>query len=220
MKESMYVTIVPEGLLEDDVLTQLIAHSCPDMQITRSLLYRKNPNRQTRAAGRDSIRLNIHRYLGAAKRAGRTQVVLCDLEQDYPCAPKLLEEWNLAGVMPENFIFNVAVRSTEAWLLADKERIASFLSVSETRIPPKPDQLEHPKNTLTNIAAQSRSSKIQAAFKPRTSGQISPEYLTYMRDYIQNRWRIDIAADASPSLSRALERLRQLDSQPQNEPNA
>ena len=214
----MYVTIVPEGPLEEYALRRIIAHTPPNFKIYRSLLRRTNPNRrtspnhcQTTAAGRDSLRLNIHGYLNAAKKAGRAQIVLCDLERDYPCAPKLLEDWNLAGKMPDNFIFNVAVRSTEAWLLADKEKIASFLYVSEARIPAKPDELEHPKNMLTNIAAKSRSSIIRAAFKPKTNGQVGSEYLTYMVDYIQNHWRIDNAAEASPSLSRVLERLRHLE---------
>ena len=167
-------------------MRHIIAHTLPNFEIFRSLQRRRIPDRQTKAAGRDSLRLNIHRYLDAAKWAGRAHVVLCDLERD-SCAPKLLEDWNLASVMPDNFIFNVAVRSTEAWFLADRESLADFLSVAESLIPAKPDQLEHPKNTLTNIAAKSRSSKIQAAFKTRTSGQIGPEYLTYMREYIQNQ---------------------------------
>ena len=220
MSTPVYVTIVPEGQLEQDALRQLIAYSCPKIAIFDSLLERKIPNRETKASGRDSLQKNIHRYRNAAAKAGQAYVILFDLEHDYPCAPALLTKWELAGVMPDNFIVNIAVRSTEAWLMADREGIAHFLSVSSDNIPLKPDEIEYPKQKLMSLGQMSRLSKTRRAFASVTGKSAGSGYNSYMRDYIQNRWRIDIAADASRSLSRALERLRQLDSQPQNEPNA
>lgn len=220
MRAPVYVTIVPEGQLEEDALIRLMAHSCPKIAIFDSLLERKIPNRETKAAGRDSLQKNIHRYRSAAAKAGQTYVILFDLEQDYPCAPDLLTKWNLAGVMPDNFIVNIAVRSTESWLMADRESVAQFLSVSRDLIPLKPDEIDHPKQTLIRLGRMSRRSKTRRAFASVTGESAGSGYNSYMRDYIQNHWRIDNAADASPSLSRALERLHQLDSLPQNEPNA
>ncbi len=220
MTEWMYVTIVPEGQLEDDALRQLIAHSCPEIVIMESLLIRKNPNRETKAPGRDSIRLNAKRYRNAAEKGGISFILLCDLESNYTCAPELLADWSLAVPMPDKFIFNIAVRSTEAWLMADQEKIAQFLSVSSARIPTKPDEIDQPKKTLIGIARQSSDAGIRKAFMPQPKREVGFGYIECMRDYIQNHWRIDNAADASPSLSRALDRLRQIDRPPQNEPNA
>ena len=207
----MYVTIVPEGQLEDDALRRLIAFSCPKIVIFDSLLRRKIPNRTTEAAGRDSLLQNIHRYRTAAARAGQSFVVLFDLEHDYPCAPDLLTKWKLAGGMPDKFIVNIAVRSTEAWLLADRERMAQFLSVSLDRIPLKPDEIDHPKQKLMGLGQKSRSPKTRRAFTPEEGENMAPGYNLHMSEFIQRRWRIDIAADASPSLSRALKRLRHLE---------
>lgn len=200
----MYVTIVPEGQLEDDALRRLIAFSCPKIVIFDSLLRRKIPNRTTEAAGRDSLLQNIHRYRTAAARAGQSFVVLFDLEHDYPCAPDLLTKWKLDGDMPDKFIVNIAVRSTEAWLMADRKRMAQFLSVPLNRIPLKPDEIDHPKRKLMGLGQKSRSPKTRRAFT-------GPGYNLHMSEFIQRHWRIDIAADASPSLSRALGRLRHLE---------
>ncbi len=211
MRAPVYIMIVPEGRLEEDALRRLVAYSCPEIIIMKSLRRRKIPNRETKASGRDSLQKNIHRYRNAAAKAGQAYIILFDLEHDYPCAPALLTKWELAGVMPDNFIVNIAVRSTEAWLMADREGIAQFLSVSPDKIPLKPDEIDHPKQKLMSLGQMSRLSKTRRAFASVTGKSAGSGYNSYMRDYIQNRWRIDIAANASPSLSRALERLRHIE---------
>lgn len=58
-------------------------------------------------------------------------VVLTDLDQ-YPCPPALLKDWK-ATALPPRLLLRIAVREVEAWLLADREGIANFLSVAKTR---------------------------------------------------------------------------------------
>ncbi len=52
--------------------------------------------------------------------------------------------------------FRVAVREVEAWLLADREQIARFLSIARSRVPQSPETLDNPKQRLVELARHSR----------------------------------------------------------------
>ena len=214
----MYLNIVPEGKLEEAVLKRLIAYSAPHIMIQNTLLERKSLTANTKAAGRDSLRLNIRRYIQAAENAGTSFIVLCDLERDYPCPPELLQDWGV-GTVPSNFSMNIAVRSTDAWLMADREQLAQFLSIAKSQIPARPDEIENAKRTLTNLAAKSRKVNIRKAFTPGKGRASGPGYASYIREYVQSHWRIQNAADASPSLARAAERIQSLGQALQNSPD-
>jgi hypothetical protein len=52
----------------------------------------------------------------------------------------------------------VAVREVESWVLADRRRIANFLSAPLNSIPMDPEQLDDPKMALLTLArAHARS---------------------------------------------------------------
>ncbi|MFA6225303.1 MAG: hypothetical protein WC620_03750 [Methanoregula sp.] len=142
-------------------------------------------------------------------------IVLVDLdtEEGYPCASKLVREWlpNPADFM----CFRVATREIEAWLLADRERLAQFLCIPLTDIPLDPESIVYPKECLINLARHSRDTSIVTDLVPRReSGRTEgPGYTNRMIKFIshnQRGWRHDIAATSADSLNRFIRCLNEL----------
>ncbi len=106
----------------------------------------------------------------------------------------------------------IAVRAVEAWLLADRERIANLLAVSQAKIPLRPEELEDPKQTLVDLARRSRRRTVRDGLVPtKTSGrQVGRDYNELLTDFVVNKWRPSDAARRSDSLRRALACLRTL----------
>jgi hypothetical protein len=111
--------------------------------------------------------------------------------------------------------FRVAVRTIEAWLLADRERLAQLLGVNVAWLPTDPDYLDDPKRELINLARRSRRRAVRDDLVPRQgSGRsVGPLYTTRMIEFLQDEtagWRLDQALRASDSLARCVIRLRSL----------
>jgi len=100
----------------------------------------------------------------------------------------------------------------EAWLLADHERIARYLRISESRVPVAPEALPDAKRTLVNLARRSRSASVREDFVPHAgrSATVGPLYTARLIEFTERYWRPEVAATASPSLDRALRSLRAL----------
>ena len=102
--------------------------------------------------------------------------------------------------------FRVAVRSVEAWLLADSKRFSEFLRVPEKAVPSAPDTLPDAKQTVVELARQSQSREIRKDLVPErgTSGKVGPAYTARLIEFSLRKWRPRIAARNSDSLSRCL----------------
>lgn len=153
--------------------------------------------------------------LRAYNQAARTSpwVVLIDLDQDAECAPPFLAR-HLPDPMPY-MCCRLAVRSVEAWLLADGERLARFLDIPASRIPPNPETLLDPKQTLVDLARRSRQREIREDMVPRPQSgrRIGPAYTSRLIEFVNDAkkgWRPEIAAQHSDSLNRCLRCLRRL----------
>jgi len=158
--------------------------------------------------GKAAVRRSIHGYACGAKRS--PWFVLVDLDDDHVCASSLVREWLPA--IPELMSFRVAVREIEAWLLADRGGIASYLSVSPARIPRNPDELPEPKASMLSVARKSRIRAIREGVPPRPgSGRtIGPIYVTELARFVQEKWDVVAAAEVSPSLARCVAGLQAL----------
>jgi hypothetical protein len=134
---------------------------------------------------------------------------LVDLDQDAQCAPPLRVEW-LADPAPY-LCFRIAVRKVEAWLLADPRNIASFLRVPLRKVPVDPESLTDPKETMVNLARQSRSREIREDMVPRPeSGRsIGPAYSSRLIEFATRFWSPKEAAHCE-SLRRAIACLERL----------
>lgn len=103
--------------------------------------------------------------------------------------------------------FRIAVRASESWLLADRQAIADFLSVSIALIPPLPENEPVPKQLMIRIAGRSRRRAIREGMVPAQgdSSKIGPEYTSMLAEYARERWDPRQASERAPSLRRALE---------------
>jgi hypothetical protein len=138
-------------------------------------------------------------------------IVMLDLDRDFECAPEALTGW--LPKPAESMFCRVAVRAIEAWLLADRDRIAAMLGISVQRIPREPDSLDDPKRHLVDLARNSNRGEIIASIVPRPgSGRsVGPNYNAKMVDFVTaGRWRINTARYSSASLQRTLDRLQEL----------
>jgi hypothetical protein len=141
-------------------------------------------------------------------------ITIIDLDRDHECAPRALTAW-----LPQpakHMSCRIAVRAIEAWLLADRDRIAAMLAISPQRISSNPDSLDDPKRHVVDLARNSNRTEIRTSFVPRAgSGRsVGPSYNAKMADFVTaGRWRIDIARRYSSSLQRALNRLQHLASE-------
>lgn len=196
MERLVSISAAVEGLVDESVARRLIvlAGGRPGP------VYGKN--------GKSFLRQRILGYNNAARHF--PWLVLVDLDRDADCAPPVREEW-LPDPAP-NLCFRVAVREVESWLMADAETLAGFLSVARSRIPPNPENLGDPKVVMVNLARHSRRLPIRVDMVPRPgSGRVvGPAYVSRLVEYIQDRWRPEIAAKKSDSLRRAIECLRNL----------
>jgi len=109
-------------------------------------------------------------------------------------------------------LLRIAVRTIESWLLADRERIAEFLSIDSSLVPLNPEADPSPKRTLVDLARRSRNSKVRRDLVPRPgSGREEGSLYTYrIAEYVELLWDPEAAAQRSDSLRRCRERLREL----------
>lgn len=185
-----------EGLVDEAVLRRLVGF----VGARLGAAHVKN--------GKPNLLKNLKGYNRAAIHV--PWVVLIDLDQDASCAASAVLDWLRE---PAPFMcFRVAVRSVEAWLLADQERIASFLGIHQARIPRDPDAEDNPKRLLVDIASHSRHRRIREGMVPRpASGRmVGPLYVSLMIEFINEHWSPEDAVNYSDSLKRCCVRLNAL----------
>jgi len=195
----VYISGAVEGLLDEAVLKRLIA----DVGGVPGPIYGK--------AGKDLLLRRLEGYNRAAERA--LWVVLVDLDQDAECAPPFR-----ASCLPQparGMCFRVAVREVEAWLMADRERLERFLAVPAGSIPREVENLVHPKDTLAQLAHQSRRSDVREDIAPRPGSgrRVGPAYSSRLMEFVADTaqgWRPETAAPFSESLASCLSCLRRL----------
>lgn len=137
-------------------------------------------------------------------------LVLRDGDNDERGCPVALRESKLRRKdQHPAFCFRIAVRSVEAWLLADHQAFASYFSVARSRIPSAPEETDDPKRALVDLCRSSSRSDIRRALVPsqRSGSRVGPEYVSRISDYARNAWRPNEAAVNAPSLRGMLDAL-------------
>jgi len=190
------ITIAVEGPTDEAVARRLIDAA----GATLGAVYGKS--------GKPAVLQRLNGYNAAARFS--PWLVMVDLDQDADCAPPFR-----ARHLPqpaETMCFRVAVRETEAWLMADRDALADFLSVTPARIPLQPDEIPQPKQTLVNLASHTRRRDIREGMVPRPgSGRtVGPLYTSLLIQYVRTHWRPEVAELHSDSLRRCRLRLREL----------
>jgi hypothetical protein len=194
-----YISGGVEGISDEAVLRRIVASLGAEV------------HRVQRQGGKSSLRRALPGYNAAAQRD--PWLVFVDLDDDFDCAPMLVNNWL---PQPNAYMcFRVVVREIESWLLADRERFARFFAVPLSTIPGAPDGLADPKASLLTTIRRSTRRAIRADMLPREgSGRnVGPAYTSWLMEFAHDEatgWRPDVAAQRSPSLAKCLARLGSL----------
>lgn len=144
---------------------------------------------------------------------GHPIIVLLDQDGEDDC-PNVQTARMLGGaVRNENLLVRFAKLEIESWIMADRESLAMFLDVGVGRIPEQVERVDNPKQTLVNIARQSRSRQIRDAIVPSASSaaSVGPLYNMELSRFVRTNWRLNVACEGSQSLRRSLERIIELE---------
>jgi hypothetical protein len=152
------------------------------------------------------------RFRGWAAGAafGPPIIALRDLDKDASCPSDL--RLRLAPPPTPGFLLRIAVRSVDAWLLADRDRLAAHIAVRPTHLPPDPESCADPKAALCEAARRSSRRAIREGLPPREGSgrRQGPDYVDVLGEFIASKWSPAEAAARSESLRRAMARIEQL----------
>lgn len=194
----LYVSYAVEGPTDQPVAEKLLQASG---------LY---PAQQLIVGGKE----NLDKKLPGINRSAAhwAWLVIRDLDKDdrNRCVPDLLVNL-LGGRANDGMCFRLAVRSIEAWLMADSEAFADFFAVHR-RLPDRVDELDDPKISLINLCRKSGRREIREGLPPRQGSgrRVGPEYAAIVQRFVRRLWSPDRARRRSPSLERALGSLNRL----------
>ena len=130
-----------------------------------------------------------------------------DLDR-YPCPPALLEDW-MTLPRHHNLMVHVAVRESEAWVLADKENFAEFLGIRSSLIPDNVEDVKDPKQELILLARRARKKDLRDDLcpPPNSTRKVGPNYNARLSVFVQKLWNPTSASKRAESLGRAIDRL-------------
>lgn len=189
----------------------LIYEDEPMRAVMEALLQRRPEMPELRlinCRGCSRIKQNIQAYCKSA-HGSNFYFVMTDLDRN-PCAPALVQEW-LGGLSHPNFLFRVAVHEVESWLLADRENFADFFKVPLSKIPLNPDSEENPKEIIFELARKSKNAMIRKEVPPVKLAHAGVSYVSIVTQFIETQWSVLNAAENSPSLKKALQRVLEWD---------
>lgn len=187
------VWVVSEDAPGLAVLRRLVA-DCPPLTVYK----------ETNARGFGALKRDARKYDKTA-RAGLPVVLLTDLDRA-SCPAELRDSWLGNTVLSPRFLFRVARREVEAWLLADAAAFATHFRVKPTSLPTNPEGLPDPKRALFEVLAKGPK-KTTAGMLPAKGAPVGPEYNARLKDFVEKAWRPEVAATRAPSLCRARYRL-------------
>lgn len=132
-------------------------------------------------------------------------------DSDGSCPVQLVDELT-ARISPlsPRFRLRIAHSMSESWLLADRQGFAAYFSVPVARVPPLPETVPHAKRKVLELCATSRSRTIKNRMTTGRAGETGPEYVVTLNDFAQKHWDVTSAAQNSPSLARAIARIREI----------
>lgn len=157
--------------------------------------------------GKNFIKDNLRAYNQAASIS--PYLVLTDLD-NAECPLIVINSW-LNFTKSDNFLFRIAVREAEAWLISDRNNFASFMGVSRDRIDLNPENIPEPKEYIINLARKSRKRKIKEDLVPEGRASVGRDYNTCLSDFVLNHWDIKKAQMTSKSLERLVRALNRFD---------
>lgn len=196
MAKPLEIALVVEDVLSLVLMEKVLAHTGRGYTVLRPLVER----------GVGNIRKSVPKYVSASRAL--PHVVLADLDQTR-CAPLLRQQWGVAK-LPDSMLFRVAVRESEAWVLADRAGFADFAGIPVIKVPAAPEALADPKQELVNLVRRSRNKRLAAELVPVQGSAVSigPLYNERLGQFVRETWDVGAAMANSPSLERTFSRLQ------------
>jgi hypothetical protein len=154
--------------------------------------------------GKANVDRDLAKYVQAARHT--PWVVFRDTDAVCPVAlsQRLLTQ---EGIGPSRFQLRLAHSMTEAWLLADRRGFAAHFQVRRERVPVDPEGVVHAKREVLRLCADSRSRNVREAMVTQ-EGEVGPLYVSTIDAFAREHWDVGAAAESSPSLRRAIDRIR------------
>lgn len=182
-----------EGLVDRAVATALLQH----VQLEAGPIHVKG--------GKPNLLARLADYNNAARYS--PWLVLVDLDRDDECAATFVGR-HLPNPAVDMHL-RVAVRQVESWLMADGERLSTFLSVPRSSVPSEPDGCQDAKRELVTLAGRSRRRAVRDEMlpRPRSGRAVGPAYSSRLIEFVNTSWRPEHAAGRSESLGRCIRRL-------------
>ena len=193
------VILAVEDTLSDAVSTKILEYF--DLEIVQRIGFKGNSFLKENA-----------RNLNRTARGFYNVFLLTDLDSPKNCPTKLIQSW-VGAPLNSGFLFRVAVMEIESWIMADRESIAKFLSVSLNSIPHNTDNIEKPKEFLVSLARRSRKRTLRRELAPAqgaTTAKVGPLYNTRFNEFVRDHWDLERAAAVSVSLKRTMGRISNL----------
>jgi hypothetical protein len=191
---------IPLNVAVEDELTQSllvkVLSVIPNEYATRTFYNR---------GGNGYLRRNINGFNRAAR--GIPFLIGTDLDR-YECPAALVQDW-LLGPKHHNLLLRVAVREAEAWLLADKDNLATFLGIRSILIRDDVEAIPDPKRELIQLAARARRRELREDICPpaRSTRRVGPNYNARLAVFVQQLWDPNEARQHATSLARTIDRL-------------
>lgn len=199
MSDSPALTLVGEDALCCQLGVSLVAHALPGWRISPLPIEKGGVTRLVADLPR----------LSQAARHGLP--VLCIADSDRDCPVEWMKRWLVVRDRHERFLLRLAVTEAESWLLADHAAMKARFRTPLHQLPQAPDDLVDPKAALLHLVQRHAPAAIRRemvsldrAGQPlRASG-----YAVHLKEFTASAWQPERAAGRSPSLRRALNRLR------------
>jgi hypothetical protein len=192
-----YVLVVGEDALCCVLGERLVSYCLPGWRLAAPPIDTK---------GVTHLRKQLPRY---AVFARSVYPVLCVADTDGGCALELVHAW-LPQSVPR-LVLRLAVPEAESWALADAAGFADALNVPATKVPREPDSVGDAKAAVLSLARRSRSREVRTEMvSALDSSRKGAGYNLHLCRFVRQGWRIEAAAERSPSLQRAVRRVLRL----------
>ena len=197
MKEH-FLLLAAEDVLGATLLGRLISDFAESFEIVATDV----------AGGFSELRRDIEKYVNIARHQ-MPVLLVTDLDMA-ACPVDLVDSWfRDIGPPPPDFLFRVAVREVESWVLADHSNLAQFLGISEDIVTTTPDALPDPKREVLRLVGRSRQGRLKREMLPAAGALAAkgPGYNEHLCRFVRSTWNSGLARQRSPSLERAITRL-------------
>ena len=192
------VVLATEDALSEAVGQRIVEDADSGLTVTQTL----------RQGGFGYLKSKMRSFCQIARRT--PLLLLTDLDTT-ECPATLIENWSRRDEIPEQFLFRVAVRQVESWLLADRDGMARLLKVSVRHIPRDPDDLPDAKRSLLQLAQRApRAIRDDLVAERGAAAAQGLGYNAVLSNFVRTRWNPSEAEHRSNSLARARMRMREL----------